>query len=247
MTGTAGRPGLRPCTGGRPPGPARGSSCRPRLARSAGSRAAAPRGPWPRSRRAPVRGHASGRRPRRDQAEAGLRVARFLGAAAVAEPSPSAASVDALADARFFGAAGLASAVAVSPPSDPAVAAGLRVARFLGAVVGARRARGLGRCARLGRRPALAVRSRSRRRDVGAACRLRRSTPGPVPLPRGLVASCARSWASSSGGTSLHSPDSRLGAGERSPWSGRGPRLSGRGPRSYERSCGAAVRPLTSG
>ena len=57
--------GSAACTTARPPGPARASSCRPRLARSAGSRAAAPLGPWPRSRRVPVRGHASGHRPRR--------------------------------------------------------------------------------------------------------------------------------------------------------------------------------------
>ena len=47
-------------------------------ARSAGWRAAASRGPWPRSRRAPVRGPASGRRPRRRLAGGGL--ARSCGA-----------------------------------------------------------------------------------------------------------------------------------------------------------------------
>ena len=251
MTGTAGWPGPRPCTAGRPRGQARASSCRPRLARSAGSAwGGAPRtmasiaasaGPWPRVR-APSTTDA--------QAEAGLRGAR---ASSAPPRSPRRRHRPRRSmpwsPVRFFGAAGLAlGRRRRRPSSDPAVAAGLRVAALLGRVVGARRARGLGRRARRGRRPALRVRVAVLGPPTsGPARRVRRSTPGPVPLARAWWPSCARSWASSSGGTSLHSPDSRLGAGDRSPWSGRGPRLSGRGPRSYERSCGAAVRPLTSG
>ena len=245
MTGTAGWPGLLPCTGGRPPGQARASSCRPRLARQqdgVGRRPADHGLDRGEGRSVATRPRAVHDGPRR---EAGLRVARFLGAAAVAAPSPSAAAVDALVAVRFFGAAGLALAVAVAPSSDPAVAAGLRVARFLGASsVPAEPAAladvlALDVVRRLG---AVAVSSA----DVGAAVAATIDS-GAGAAGAGLVASCARNWASSSGGTSLHSPDSRLGAGDRSPWSGRGPRLSGRGPRSYERSCGAVVRPLTSG
>ena len=197
---------------------------------------AASAGPWPRVRAPSTSGSGGGGLARR--ALLGRRRGRR--AIAVGRVGRSLGGRPLLRRGRLGVGRGRVAAVG-SGSSRPACASPL-----LGRLVGARRARGLGRCARLGRRPALGGGRGLASGDVGAAVAAT-TIPGPVPLPPAWWPSCARSCASSSGGTSLHSPDSRLGAGDRSPWSGRGPRLSGRGPRSYERSCGAAVRPLTSG
>ena len=61
-------------------------------------------------------------------------------------------------------------------------------------------------------------------------------SPPPSATRRGLLAICAMSCASSSGGTSLHSSVPRRGAGAWPPPLLLPPLPAGRGPRSYERS-----------
>ena len=251
-TGAPRRPGRRRAA--RPRGPSPASSCRRRPARSSRRACGAPprtippiaasAGAWPRVRAPSI----AASRPRRSAPCAG-RAASSPGASARRRPRRRLGRARRRRLARrrpLLRGRRVGVGPARRPPSRPSMrpacgspSASVRVGRR-------RRSRGLGRRPGRGR---LAGRLRLRRVDLRRASAGRQAAPSAGRDATGLLAICAMSCASSSGGTSLHSSLPRRGAGARHrrcrrrhpTGAGRG-RTSGPGARRLP-----GVRPLTSG